>query len=358
MVFLAGPRQCGKTTLAKSLFTSAEREKTHYFNWDASADREKILRSHFPTEGGLLVLDEIHKYSRWRNLLKGLFDKRGKEFSILVSGSAKLDFYRRGGDSLQGRYYLLRLHPLTWKEISDQNGGDFGDLLQFGGFPEPFFSKSEAEARIWSRDYRTRIVREELRELENVSEIGLVEHLALRLPELVGNPLSINSLREDLGVSHPTVSRWITILERLYAIFRVYPFGSDRIRAVKKEAKHYHFDWNQILEPGARFENLIACHLLKWCHFQEDTEGWEMELRYFRDVDKREVDFVILRNRKPIAFIEAKVSDTNLAPGLRYLHDKFPSVPAIQVMGTQGIDDKTLKGIRIVSAEKYLLELV
>lgn len=358
MVFLAGPRQCGKTTLAKGLFESPEKEKTHYLNWDVPEDRERILRYRFPEKGGLLVLDEVHKYSRWRNLLKGLFDKRGKEFSILVSGSAKLDFYRRGGDSLQGRYYLVRLHPFSWKEITEQRIGTFFDLVQFGGFPEPFFAKSESEARIWSRDYRTRLVREELRELEKVNEIGVVEHLAMRLPELVGNPLSINALREDLQVAHPTLSRWIAILERLYAIFRIYPFGSDRIRAVKKEAKHYHFDWLPISDPGFRFENIVACHLLKWCHFQEDTEGWEMELRYFRDIDKREVDFVILKDRKPIAFIETKVSDPNPTSGLLYLHEKFSSVPAIQLLQVSGVNDKTLSGIRIVSADRYLLELV
>jgi len=315
MVFLAGPRQCGKTTLAKKLL-GAEKpgDPTRYFNWDSLQDRDLILEERFPTGPGLLVLDEIHKYSRWRQVVKGLFDKRGNEISILVTGSAKLDHYRHGGDSLQGRYHFHRLHPLTYAELGASSSSDLNDLLTLGGFPEPFLSGSERQARRWSRDYRSRLVTEDLQDLEQVKDIALVQQLVLRLPQLVASPLSINALREDLQVAHQTVSRWLNILENLYMIFRIYPFGAPSIKAVKKEAKHYHLDWTVVDNPGARLENMVACHLLKWCHFIEDTEGRDVELRYYRDTTGREVDFVILEKDNPIMFIECKSS-----PGKRFI---------------------------------------
>ena len=268
MVFIGGPRQTGKTTLAKHLCQEAGCDlKTRYLNWDANRDRENIIREHFPTGEGFVILDEIHKYSRWRQVIKGLFDKRGDELLILVTGSARLDYYRRGGDSLQGRYHFYRLLPLTLAELGSSSPSTVMDLLTYGGFPEPFLLQSEKQCKRWSREYRSRVIRDDLSDLENVRDLGLIENLVLRLPDLVGSPLSVNALREDLQVSHESVSRWLTMLENLYMIFRIYPFGAPKIRAVKKEAKHYHLDWTVIKSKGIRFENLVACHLLKWCFF-------------------------------------------------------------------------------------------
>ena len=361
MVFLAGPRQVGKTTLAQQLL--AEQANTpsggqRYFNWDDVADREILLGKTLPFLPGLVVLDEIHKYCHWRTLLKGLYDKRKSELQILVTGSARLDYYRQGGDSLQGRYHLHRLHPLSYAELSGHTPADLEALFIFGGFPEPFLAQSETETRRWSREYRSRVLRDDLRDLEQINNISLLEQMSLRLPELVGSPLSLNALREDLQVSHQTIVRWMNILEQLYSVFRIYPFGSPKVRAVKKEAKHYHFDWTQIKDQAARFENLVACHLLKWCHFLEDTEGWEMELRYFRDTDKREVDFVLLQEGKPTFFIECKLSAKEPSPHLRYLSKKFTKVQAVQVH-LYGHDDlKTAEGIRMVPAHVFLRDFV
>ena len=264
MVFVGGPRQSGKTTLAKHLCRQAGCDlKSRYLNWDAAEDREKILRENFPAGPGILILDEIHKYSRWRQVVKGLFDKRGDELQILVTGRARLDHYRRGGDSLQGRYHFYRLLPLTLAELGTASASTVKDLLTYGGFPEPFVLQADKETRRWSREYRSRVIRGDLSDLENVQDLGIIENLVLRLPDLVGSPLSLNALREDLQVSHQSVSRWVTMLENLYMIFRIYPFGAPKIRAVKKEAKHYHLDWTLIPDTGARFENLVACHLLK-----------------------------------------------------------------------------------------------
>ena len=355
MVFIGGPRQSGKTTLAKFLCKKAGCNLgERYLNWDAAADRENIIKEQFPAGNGILILDEIHKYSRWRQVVKGLFDKRGDELDILVTGSARLDYYRRGGDSLQGRYHFYRLMPLTLNELLPINKAGLTDLFNYGGFPEPFLLKSDKDTRRWSREYRSRVIQEDLANLENVMDLTHIENLVLRLPDLVGSPLSLNALRQDLQVSHQSVSRWIGMLENLYMIFRIYPFGAPKIRAVKKEAKHYHMDWTVIADPGARFENIIACHLLKWCYYQQDSEGREIELRYFRDIDKREVDFVILENKNPLHFIECKLSDKKVALPLKYLKKRFPQVAATQVLFKKNCDFVTREGIRVCSANKFL----
>ncbi len=357
MVFVGGPRQTGKTTLAKHLCgLSGADWKRRYLNWDDSKDRENILKERFPTGPGYLVLDEIHKYKRWRQVVKGLFDKRGDELQILVTGSARLDYYRRGGDSLQGRYYFYRLFPITVAELKSPTPSTVMDLLHYGGFPEPFFRASEKETKRWSRDYRTRLVREDLRDLERVQDIDSIERMVLRLPELVGSPLSLNGLREDLQVSHQSVSRWIFMLENLYMLFRIYPFGAPRIRAVKKEAKHYHWDWTLVNEAGKRFENLVACHLMKWCCFLQDTEGREAELRFFRDIDKREVDFVLMEDGKPIHFIECKTAAKGASRALKYLKKRFPHVRATQVLLEAEEDLIDRDDIRICPAYLFLNE--
>ncbi len=359
MVLLAGPRQCGKTTLAKKILgTAVPGNHDRYLNWDSLEDRDLILEERFPAGPGLIVLDEIHKFTRWRQVVKGLFDKRKEEVQILVTGSAKLDHYRHGGDSLQGRYHFLRLHPLSYAEIGASTPRDLDDLLTLGGFPEPFLSGSEKEARRWSKEYRSRLVTDDLQNLEQVKDIALVQQLVLRLPKLVAAPLSINSLREDLQVAHQTVARWLTILENLYMIFRIYPFGGPSIKAVKKEAKHYHLDWTVISDPGARLENLVACHLLKWCHFLEDSEGRSMELRYYRDTTGREVDFVILENDKPFQFIECKSSQGQSHRGLSYLKRNYPEVPAVVMDMQTATDTVSKEGVRFVHVANFLGELV
>ena len=348
MVFIGGPRQVGKTTLALALLgRDAEPDHPAYLNWDAPGMSLNLRKGVLPPEQRLIVLDEIHKYKNWRNLVKGLYDTQKTKRQFIVTGSARLDYYRNGGDSLVNRYRYFRLHPFSLLEYdAEGKHNSLADLLRFGGFPEPLFTKNDRELRFWQRDRLSRVIREDLRDLERVKEISLIEVLVDLLPSKVGSPLSIQSLREDLEVDHKTVSRWITILENLYVCFRIAPFGSSKIRAVKKEQKLYLWDWSTIENEGARFENLVASQLLKYCHFQEDTEGHKMELRYLRDTDKREVDFVVIKNKKPLFAVEVKSSDTNLNSSLHYFAQRTTIPKFFQVH--LGTIDYEKNGVRVL----------
>ena len=207
-------------------------------------------------------------------------------------------------------------------------------------------------------DFRNLLIREELVRLERVQDLGNLELMVLRLPDLVGSPLSVNALREDLQLAHKTVENWLRILERLYAIFRLPPFGAPGIRAVKKAQKHYHLDWSLVPEPAARFENLVAGHLLKWVHFRQDTEGIDLELRYFRDSEGREVDFVVVERSTPILMVECKQSGAKVDRSLRYLKKRFPDCPAWQISASGNKDIQTPEGIRISPAMRLLEDLV
>jgi uncharacterized protein len=329
MAFIGGPRQVGKTTLALSLLgANANGRHPAYLNWDDPKTPPQLRRGELPPEEPVVVLDEVHKYARWRNLVKGLYDTEKSRRTFLVTGSARLDHYRKGGDSLAGRYRYFRLHPFSLMELVRSAGGSDREhleaLLKFGGFPEPLLAQSERKLRLWQRERMVRVVREDLRDLERVKVLSLVEELAELLPDRVASLLSIKSLREDLDVDHKTADRWLTILEHLYVCFRIPPFGARRIRAIKKAQKLYLWDWSMVPDGGPRFENLVAAQLLKYCHWQEDVEGHRMELRFLRDTDGREVDFVVLANRKPLFGVECKSGDKTISPAARYFAERTP----------------------------------
>ena len=358
MVFIGGPRQVGKTSIAEQVLSLPEYERGILLNWDNDSDRSAILSREFSHDAPLIVFDEIHKNRQWRQFIKGLFDKHRKTLRILVTGSARLDWYRFGGDSLQGRYFYHRLHPFSVAELGIETKQDFSSLLTLSGFPEPFFSGDLQEKNRWALSYRSRLVREELRDFERVVELTKLELLAQRLPDLVGSQLSINGLREDLQVAHATINSWLELFERLYYIFRIYLFGAPKLRAIKKTARVFFYDWSLVQNEGARLENLVASHLLKWCHFKEDTEGRELELRYFRDIDQREVDFVVLERDQPSMFIEVKTEHKASGKGLRYLKERFPSVRAIQLALTTNEVVLTPDGIEKIPLIEFLRGLV
>lgn len=357
MVFLSGPRQVGKTTLALKLLKGDEAHPA-YFNWDFTEDQKKILNQEFPPREKIIVFDEIHKYKRWRNFLKGLYDKTRSRRQYLITGSARLDLYARGGDSLTGRYHPHQLHPLSLKEVDPSfSAHGVEALLQFGGFPEPFFAQSEIKWQRWQLERMQQVIRDDLRDLEKVEEVVLVARLAERLPELVGSPLSINALREDLQVAHRTVQNWLNVLEKLFVLFRIAPFGAPKIRAVKKEQKAYLWDWSAVAQSGARFENIVASQLLKYCHFFRDTKGEAMELRYIRDTDKREIDFVVLKKGIPVFAVECQAADNKISPAIPYFAERL-QIPQYYLVhsGKRNFEHATLP-LRVLPFHEFAKEL-
>jgi predicted AAA+ superfamily ATPase len=370
MVFIGGPRQVGKTTLSRLIGTERYGKFT-YLNWDNPEDKKAILASRFNPEAPLVVFDEIHKYRQWKNYVKGQFDKHKDRFDILVTGSARLDLYQKGGDSLLGRYHYYRLHPFSQRELLHRTPAalqpfeeprfdlepdsfrTFRKLLAFGGFPEPLFSGSEETLRRWHNQRAERLVKEDIRDIENVRELSTLQTLVSLLPERVGSALSLNSLREDLGVAHGTVQLWMDILERFYYHFRIYPFASTKIKSLRREAKMYLWDWSEAADPGARLENTVASHLLKFCHFLYDARGYKAELFYLRDIEGREVDFLVTADRKPWFCVEVKNGDQAVSRHIRYFGERL-SVPfRYQLVATEGVDF-IQHDVRVMSADKFL----
>lgn len=359
MVFVAGPRQCGKTVLAESVLS---RVTGSYLNWDVDQHRRTIRASLMDERAKLWVFDEIHKFPRWRNWLKGIFDFHRNRHAILVTGSARLDLYRRGGESLQGRYFLFRLHPFTLSELMKGPVRSLDDvplmgaaapagarktlqsLLILGGFPEPFLSGSETEAKRWRLSYGSRLIRQDIRDVTQLKDLDRVELLYDRLPETVGSVLSLNSLREDLEVGFQSVRNWVHVFEQMYSVFRIAPFGPSRIKAVKKEQKLYLWDWSRIADPGARLENAVAFHLLRLCHWAEDVHGERVELRFFRSVVGHEVDFVLLRSGKPWMAVEVKIGERPLSSGMNYFLQRVKTPFAFQ-LHLEGITDARVPDI-------------
>ncbi len=354
MVFLGGPRQVGKTTFAQSLLTNYSDGHPAYLNWDNADNRKRILKGQWPADQQLIILDEVHKFPRWRNLVKGYYDTMKNTHKFLITGSARLDHYRKGGDSLLGRYYYCRLHPFSISELTrlDSLSISLDQLLEFGGFPEPLLKGSARTLRRWHNQRNSRIVHTDIRDLENLREISLIELLIDALPERVGSPLSRKNLANDLEVDFKTVEKWLSILENVYYCYRIAPFGAPKIRAAKKEQKLYLWDWSEIEDPGAKWENLVASHLLKYCHFREDSEGYRMELRFLRDYSKREVDFVVLQDKRPIWAVECKTGEQRPSKHLKYFAERT-DIPMFYQVHLGQADYFQADNIRVLPFEKF-----
>ena len=357
MVILAGPRQVGKTTLAKSLSTTwADLE---YLNWDSSKDRKIMLRQEWNRKADLLILDEFHKLKNWKSRIKGVYDTEGIPPRILITGSARLDLYRRGGDSLAGRYFLHRLYPLSVKELNAQfpPREALEKLMVLGGFPEPFFSQSEEFSKRWRKQHLDRIIREDVQDLEPIKDISTLFLLVDLLRERVGSRISYSSLAEDLQVSPHTIKHWIQILEHMYILFVVTPYHRNLARAILKEPKIYFYDTGAVTgDTSARLENIIAVSLRKWLHFLEDTKGKDVQLCYIRDKEKREVDFLVEIDKKVDLLIEVKTSEENLSPNLLRFHRKLKPRESVQLVQA-ATRTKTVQGIFITPAADWLAKL-
>ena len=343
----------GKTTLAQSLIEDYQDEHPAYLNWDSDLDRKKIRNHEWPKKERLIVLDEIHKFKGWRNFVKGLYDTLKNTHTFLITGSARLDHFRKGGDSLLGRYFYYRLHPFSLPELGIDKE-NLENLMRYGGFPEPLLEKEDRTLKRWHTGRLGKLVKSDLRDLETVKDLDKVELLAEELPRRVGSPLSVKSIAEDLEVDPKTTKRWISILDSLYYCFQISPFGAPKIRAVKKEQKLYLWDWSQIEDQGGRFENMMACQLLKFCHFHEDANGDKMELRYIRDTDKREVDFVVLKNRKPLFAVECKLSERSVSPHILYFKERT-NIPIFYQVSLEENERQVQEGIVCTSFARFCL---
>jgi uncharacterized protein len=357
MVLLAGPRQCGKTTLAKSLLD----DHGQYLNWDITRDRKVIREVAWPKDASLIVLDELHKAPKWKNLLKGVVDEFGNRPPVLVTGSARLDAFRRAGDALTGRTYFYRLHPLDVSESkrflpSASLDERIQRLLHAGGFPEAFLNPQEAPRL--RNDRMELVTREDLRDLSRVSSWRGPADLIELLRERVGKPTNYDNLAQSLGISPPTSKAWVELLEKLYVVFLLPPFSSSLSRSIRKDRRVYFFDCAAAYDAtgGAQLENMVACSLLKFAQFRKDAFGESWDLFYLRDKEGREVDFVVTHNRKVQWLVEVKATDEEIGTGLKYYTRKLLPKESLQLV--LNLDRPQEKGgIKLVSLGKWLESL-
>lgn len=357
IVLLSGPRQCGKTALSRKLFSRFE-----YLNFDAENDRSILKEQSWRRDVDLVIFDEIHKQREWKRWLKGIYDTEGKRPRLMVTGSARMDTFRKTGDSLAGRHFLFRLHPFSVKEVMGTANKISAEqavetMLKVGSFPEPFLDGREKFHLQWRKGHLDRILREDLLDLESVRNLKGIEILVQLLSERVGSPVSYSSLARDLLVSPNTVKAWIDLLERLFVVFVVRPWAKASAKSLQREPKVFMYDTGRVRAgEAARLENLVALHLLKEAQNLCDTGATEAELFYLRDREKREVDFAVTHDGKIHKIVEVKMSDENFSPSLSYFQEATNCKNAYQVV-------KTLKrprqkaGMSLVSAPDFLAAL-
>jgi predicted AAA+ superfamily ATPase len=374
MVILTGPRQVGKTTLSQQLL--AENRGALYLNYDVPEHRETLIRQSWDKKAPLLVFDEIHKMPQWKPWLKGVFDGRTLSTApgqnqvlqaqqLLVTGSARMDTFRQTGESLAGRYYQLRLHPISVREWCEQTGAApdaaLTHLLQRGGFPEPCLASDDMEAQRWRKDYFQSLVREDVLEFSRLQEVNAMRVFAQALRSRVGSPLSIASISRDMGVSPKTLDKYLDILQALFIVFVVRPWHRNVTRATLQQPKVYFFDTGLVQgDDGVRFENLVACHLLKHVHWQQDAKGKDADLHYLRTKDGAEVDFCLsdATNGEPTLthLVECKLTDAKPHRALGRFAAQWPDAEALQVLR----DLRTAQdfgGIKIRAAAQWLTTL-
>lgn len=368
MAFVAGPRQVGKTTTCRELATV-------YLDWDNEDHREILLRgpravadhakldviSERPV---VVVLDELRRYGRWKSFLKGFFDTHEDNARLLVTGSSRLDVYRRGGDSLMGRYFLYRMHPFSVAEIGRTEAPhepiapptpipdeDWQALWEHGGFPEPFLRRKPQFSRRWQALRQAQLLKEDVRDLTRIQQLGQLEMLARTLADRSGEQITYSSLARHVRISENTVRAWLTTLSSLHYGFLVRPWYKNVARSLRKEPKWFLRDWAEIEDPGKRFETLCACHLLKAVEGWTDIGFGQFELFYLRDKDQRESDFLVARDGTPWLIAEVKCSETALSPSLTYFQERTSCPHAFQlVMESPYVDEDCFSYERPVAA--------
>lgn len=334
MVFLTGPRQVGKTTLSRLL---VEQSGGQYLNYDVAQDQRLIVQQRWSPRAPLLVLDELHKMPHWKAWLKGVYDGKPATQQLLVTGSARLDTFRQSGESLAGRFFGLRLHPISVREWCEQTGAApeaaLTHLLERGGFPEPCLAPNNEEAERWRRQYFDGLVRNDVLEFSRITEVNAIKLFAQMLRTRVGSPLSLASMARDLLVSPVTLKKYLDILEALYIVFIVRPWHHNIARAVLQAPKVYFFDTGLVQgDEGVRFENLVATALLKHTQWQMDTLGKEVGLHYIRTKDDTEVDFALSEGLNLTHLIECKMLDDKPHRALKRFAEQFPQTQPVQVV--------------------------
>lgn len=354
LVLLSGPRQVGKTTFSRSIYENYE-----YLNFDISEDRLIIQERSWKKDTNLIILDELHKMKNWKIFLKGIYDNSEHRHPMLITGSARLEIAKKMGDSLAGRFFAYRLHPLDIKELADRDSPDvlLDKLMKFSGFPEPFFSESETFYRRWKRSHTDIILRQDLIDLENVRDIIKIETLIELLKTRVGSPVSYSSLARDLEKDPTTVKRWLNILENLYIVFKVTPYHKNIARSILKEPKYYFYDIALVEDEAARFENLIASAIHKELHRIEDFEGYETGLYYLKTKDGKELDFLVMVNKKPVCILEVKLSDDSPYANFKVFSEYFPNTERIQLVKNLNREKDFDWGLKIKKASQWLLNL-
>jgi predicted AAA+ superfamily ATPase len=357
MIFITGPRQVGKTFLAKQIMQNFP--KSQYLNFDNTADREIIIKEKWKRNSELIVLDEIHKMKNWKLYLKGMYDAREEHQKFLITGSARMETFRQTGESLAGRYFHYHLLPLSVKELQNSiSPYEVVDKLnRFGGFPEPFLADSATERARWENQYYTDLIREDILDYSKIHEIRLMRVLLELLRGRAGTTVSYTGLAGDLQVSPNTVKSYLGILEALYIIFLIFPFHRNIARAVLKEPKIYFYDSGYVnADEGIKLENTCAVSLLKHVRFLRDVRGDHMALHYIRTKDKKEVDFVLVENDRPAQLIEVKLSDEQVSKNLKLFKRKLPGTQAVQLVHNLR-QEYEHDGIQVVKAGAWLGEL-
>jgi uncharacterized protein len=389
LIMLAGPRQAGKTTFAQDI-VSKDFTDTVYFNWDIAEDKSRLINdpvffTKAPRESisskPLVILDEIHKYRNWKNYLKGIYDQFKNDYQFLVTGSGRLEFSRKAGDSLAGRFLKFHIFPFTLAELNlsgkpqesffddplnnfnpateNQSKQAFESLWELSGFPEPFMNGKKTFWRAWSASYGQQIIRDDLRTIADIRNVDLTETLFALIPARVGSPLSINNLAEDLQVAFDTAKNWLMLFDAFYLTFRLSPWTAKISRSILKEKKIYLFNYPTIEDESARFENLIALEFLRAVETWNDFGWGKFGVHYLRNKDKQEVDFLIIKNQKPFLLAEVKLSDEKPAANL-ISFQKDLNVPAVQLVKKEGVKKvyrNDRNNILVITAHRWLSAL-
>ena len=355
MVFIAGPRQAGKTFLAREILKGFSRGV--YLNYDFFEHREIIKNAQWLENTDCLVLDELHKMPDWKNFLKGVYDTKPDNMRIIVTGSARLDYFRQTGDSLAGRYFLHHLFPFSLSELK-KDGMDVSidGFLNKSCFPEPFLESDMVEVKRWRNQYVDTLLREDVLSFEKVDKFNELKLVFELLRRKVGSPISFKSIAEDVQISVNTVKKYIAILENLYIVFRITPFSKNIARAILKEPKIYFFDTGLVVgDDGARFENFVAFSLLKHSVVLKDFQGENVSLHYLKTKDGKEIDFCLVKDGLPELFAEAKFSEKEISPSLKFFYKKYgvKSVQLVKNLKTEYQSD----GIEVLKAENFLKNL-